>query len=51
MRRTINILGLAEASSRAAQRASRGRALSPRGQRLMKADKDLVLLRGRLIQF
>ena len=51
MRRTMNILGLAEASAKAAQRAGRGRVLTPRAQRLMKADKDLVVLRGRLIQF
>lgn len=51
MRRTMSILGLAERSAKAAQRAGRGRVLSPQGQKLMKADKDLVVLRGRLIQF
>lgn len=51
MRRTMNILGLAEASAKAAQRAGHGRTLTPRGRQLIKTDKDLVLLRGRLIQF
>jgi len=51
MRRTMNILGLTEATAKAAHRAKRGRVLSPRGRKLMQADKDLIVLRGRLIQF
>ena len=50
MRRAMNILALAQKTARTAEQEGRGRTLSPAGQKLMQADRNTVLLRGRLIQ-
>lgn len=49
MRRSLSILALAKSASRQAHKAGRGRTLSPAGRRLMNADKDTIVLRGRHI--
>ena len=51
MRRSMNILALARKPARTAANAGQGRTLSPAGRKLMQADRNMVLLRGRLIQF
>ena len=50
MRRSMNILALAQKTARTAKQSGRGRTLSPSGRKLMQADRNTVLLRGRLIQ-
>ncbi|WP_306015029.1 hypothetical protein [Oceanicaulis sp. MMSF_3324] len=50
MRRSMNILALAERTARTAEQAGRGRTLSPAARKLIEADKNMVVLRGWLIQ-
>lgn len=49
MRRTMNIMSLAEAYAKTERRAGRGRTLSPRARKLLSDHKHTFRLRGLLI--
>jgi hypothetical protein len=49
MRRSLHILAVAKSTFHKAHKAGRAPTLSPTGRRILNADKDTIVLRGRHI--